>query len=133
MASWHENQHQISISNVNLNEPQEIPLETFQEQSEWMQFCRSNCHLDQHQESQLGFSNGCILAAVPNRQVPAGSVVPSMQLMGSTLSFSECGTGTEPRSQTLEDGHDIIDRKQKRIIKNRESAARSRARKLVTN
>jgi hypothetical protein len=131
MASWHENGYQISISNVNLNETQEIPLESSQELSEWTQFCRSNCHLDQHREAQLSFASGCIVAAVQNRQVPAGSVVPSMQLMGSSLSFSE--NGTEPRSQTREDGHEMIDRKQKRIIKNRESAARSRARKLVVN
>lgn len=129
-SSWHENRYRISVNNVNLNEPQEIPLESFQDQSEW------TTHFYQHQEdAQLGSGNGCVIAAVLNRQVPAGSVVPSMQLMeSSTVSFSDSGMEPRSTSQAREDGQEMtMDRKQKRIMKNRESAARSRARKLVTN
>lgn len=98
---WHESRYQISFNNVNLNEPQEIAPDGFQDQSEQTNFYRSiNRHLHQHQEAQLGFANGCIIAA---------GVVPSMLLMERTMSFPE--RGIELRSQARENGEETMDRK----------------------
>ncbi|KAJ3684599.1 hypothetical protein LUZ61_013763 [Rhynchospora tenuis] len=124
MASRHGNRYQISINDVNLNEPQGIVLEGFQDQSNWKNFNQSN----RHQGAQLYFANSCIGTVVPNRQVPTG-VVPSMQLMNGTVSFPESSMNLVSRDRDEEE--ETMNPKLKRIMKNRESAARSRARKMA--
>ncbi|KAJ1689264.1 hypothetical protein LUZ63_013419 [Rhynchospora breviuscula] len=123
MASRHGNRYQISINDVNLNEPQGIALEGFQDESNWTNFNHSN----QHQGEQLDFDNSYI-TVVPNRQMPTG-VVPSMQLMNNTVSFPESSMNLTSHGRDGEE--ETMNLKLKRIMKNRESAARSRARKMA--
>ncbi|XVF39450.1 hypothetical protein PTKIN_Ptkin01aG0035900 [Pterospermum kingtungense] len=129
--------HQVGVLN-----PQQFmaidPMAMVSQQADWLQFQMAVAHQQQQQQQQphmtmLGSNFNVQESTYENQVVDVGyqesqqAMTMPMPAMSATSSDSQPHTGNKHRySDVMEK---TIERRQKRMIKNRESAARSRARK----
>ncbi|XWS15057.1 hypothetical protein CRYUN_Cryun35bG0061700 [Craigia yunnanensis] len=109
------------------------PMAVVSQQADWLQFQRAAVQQQQQQMTMMDSNFNVPESAYENQVVDVGypenqlAITMPMPAMSATSSDSQPTTGRKHRySDVMEK---TIERRQKRMIKNRESAARSRARK----